>query len=656
MLIRKTYGESAQNATRALTCLRLIIAALACLVGNPAWSDQAFVSNEAGRAGLLVATEAVGSETHLQAGLLFDLLPGWKIYWRAPGDAGYPPKLNWDGSTNIGTPVLAWPVPERDMDHGLQTIGYHGRVILPLDIPVNEPGTPVSLRASLDYLACERICLPLTATLALDLPDGAATPSIHMHALAEARAHVPGDAALLGWRLNATTLSPGKDGNDLTVVVSATSQPFAHPVLFIDDGAATAFAPPTARLTEAGTKVVFTVGEIAADATPKPWTLVIADGERAATVSVTPTEGPPPAEAGSGKGFLAMIGLALLGGLILNLMPCVLPVLSLKILAVLGHGGGERVYARRAFLASAAGIVLSFLTLAALLATLRAAGQRVGWGLQFQQPAFLGLMIVVLTVFAISLWDGVHLPMPAWAHRLAGSRGHHSLAAHFLSGLLATILATPCSAPFVGTAIGFALTGPATQTFAIFGAMGLGMSAPFLAVALRPDLATTLPKPGRWMVVMKRGLGLALAATALWLGVVLAGVLGWDSAGAPSEDHRSVAWTPFQPANIPALVSQGKVVFVDVTARWCISCKVNKLAVVERGDVAKALARPNAVAMQADWTLPDESIGHYLEGFGRFGIPFDAVYGPGAPTGIALPELLTEADVLAAITRAAGVP
>ena len=158
------------------------------------------------------------------------------------------------------------------------------------------------------------------------------------------------------------------------------------------------------------------------------------------------------------------------------------------------------------------------------------------------------------------------------------------------------------------------------------------------------------------MVVMKRGLGLALAATALWLGVVLAGVLGWDSAGAPSEDHRSVAWTPFQPANIPALVSQGKVVFVDVTARWCISCKVNKLAVVERGDVAKALARPNAVAMQADWTLPDESIGHYLEGFGRFGIPFDAVYGPGAPTGIALPELLTEADVLAAITRAAGVP
>ena len=403
-----------------------------------------------------------------------------------------------------------------------------------------------------------------------------------------------------------------------------------------------------------------------------------------------------------------ILALALLGGLILNLMPCVLPVLSIKLLSVIGHGGGEARHVRAGFMASSAGILVSFMALASAAVALKQAGLSVGWGIQFQQPVFLIAMALVVTLFACNLWDMFQIRLPGRISTAAATAGQgHSLAGHFATGAFATLLATPCSAPFLGTAIGFALSRGAVEIFAVFIALGIGLALPYLAVAAVPRLATWLPKPGRWIVTVRRILGLALVATALWLLSVLmtqAGlraavmaflllallpvVLGlikqpprlrhgavWAvvamlavlSAVAPIAGPAPLAsgvgsgagagkinWLPFDPASIGREVAAGNTVFVDVTADWCLTCKVNKALVLERGEVLARLGAAGIVPMQADWTRPDPAIAAFLQRFSRYGIPFDAVFGPAAPEGHVLPELLTTDSVLTAIDAVSG--
>lgn len=608
--------------------------ALACLFSL---SAQAEPENQAGRVDLIAAAEAVGTAQTLEIGVVFHLKPGWKIYWRLPGDAGYPPNITWEQSSNIGIPQMSWPAPTRHVEAGLQTIGYTGNVIFPFAIPVQTPGQPVHLQAQIDYLACEKICVPLDVELNLDLPSGPATPSIHAQALAQALARIPGPLPKMGWHLDQAQIIDGA----LRVVLSG-DQPFKHPDVLVEDANHTAFALPEVALN--GNRATLTIAPVPAGLAGQNVTLTVLDGDQAAQIETPVTLG-----ISRPNGTLwGMAIIALLGGVVLNLMPCVLPILSLKILSLLSHSGGERQHARAGFLASSVGIIVSFLGLATILILIRQGGHSVGWGLQFQQPVFLGIMIVILGLFSANLWDLFHIPLPSWAGRLG--TGTNSLAGHFLSGLFATLLATPCSAPFVGTAIGFALARGPVEILAIFFSLGLGMALPYLAVALRPELAVRLPHPGPWMGVVRRVLGVCLAVTALWLGVVLAGTLAAASTQPGKSD--AVAWVAFDPDRLNAEVAQGHVVLVDVTAQWCITCKVNKLTVIERGEVAAALRQPGTLAMQADWTQPNEAISRYLESFGRYGIPFDAIYGPAAPNGIALPEIPTTADVLNAIHAA----
>jgi len=400
-------------------------------------------------------------------------------------------------------------------------------------------------------------------------------------------------------------------------------------------------------------------------------------------------------------GFLLF---ALLGGLILNVMPCVLPVLSLKLLGLIGHEGESSRHVRLGFLASAAGILTAFAGLAAVLAALKGMGGSVGWGIQFQQPWFLIAMMLVLTLFAGNLWGWFEIPLPSFIGRLAGIGGRGNLAGQFGAGIFATLLATPCSAPFVGTAIGFALARGTSEIFAIFIALGLGFAAPYLLVAALPAIAELLPRPGRWMIAIRRLLGLMLAGTAVWLLTVLAveidrtavwavaalvvaivgalwarhhlpvrlraispaavGFLALAALAVPTQfaASRSVAvsadpaglWRPFEEAAIARLVGEGKTVFVDVTADWCVTCVVNKRLVVDSSGIQNRLRGANVVAMQADWTQPDDGIARYLAANNRYGIPFNAVYGPGAPKGIVLPELLSEGVVLDALAKASG--
>jgi len=290
---------------------------------------------------------------------------------------------------------------------------------------------------------------------------------------------------------------------------------------------------------------------------------------------------------------------------------------------------------------------------------LKLAGHEIGWGIQFQQPVFLGVLATICLVFAANLWGLFEVPLPALAGDLAlatdrRARNHKVLGA-FLTGVFATVLATPCSAPFVGTAIGFALSRGGAEIFAIFLAMSVGLALPYLAVAAAPHLAVMLPRPGRWMVWLRKLLGISMAATALWLGWVLAGQLGLLRA-TPAEQAQgeAVHWQLFDQAAIPGLVQSGKVVFIDVTADWCLTCKANKSLVLDRAPVTDNLNGPNVVPMVADWTKPDPAISRYLAHFNRYGIPLNVVYGPKAPEGIVLPELLTSDAVLEALARAQG--
>lgn len=688
----------------------MLMAALLAALGLPAMAAEPgaseWATSESGKVRLVSATTGTGEAGQLRLGLHFKLEPGWKIYWRTPGDAGYPPKLDWAGSANLDNPQPRWPAPHRFVLAGLQNYGYSGEVILPLDARVPEASRPVAARLAVDFLACAQICVPQKAELSLDLSTGPAEPSAFAHDIGRFTALVPGDGRRHGLSLDSAEALGSGETSVLRLTV-ASMEPFSDPDAFVEAEDVAAFGQPRVSLSPDRRRAVFDIpvpaGALMKPLAGAPMTVTVTDGMRAFETAMVPVPGTAaPMAADEAPSLAGMLLVALLGGLILNLMPCVLPVLSIKVIGVLAHGGGERAHVRASFVASAAGIVASFLALAALAIGLKQAGAAVGWGIQFQQPGFLALMVVLLALFAANLWGMFEIPMPAFLFNRGGGIPHHTVLGHFLSGAFATLLATPCSAPFLGTAIGFALARGPGEIVMIFTALGIGMAVPYLAVAIWPDFALKMPKPGRWMVTVRNILGLALAGTGLWLlsvlmvqaGMLAALVTGGAMAAAvavlglrhklPSaarpavtacvvalaglalaapfhgsangetgpETGGAVAWSRFDSQTVARLVADGKVVFVDVTADWCITCKVNKAAVIERGEVAKRLSSPGVVALRADWTRPDESISRYLASFGRYGIPFNAVYGPSAPDGIALPELLSEAEVLAALDKA----
>ena len=665
-----------------------------------------WAETEQGRVRLISAVAGVGSEGRLDLGLQFQLEPGWKIYWRSPGDAGYPPRLDWSASHNLADPTLSWPVPERFSLFGLETFGYGDEVVLPIAARAVDPAQGVALAAKLDFLVCEEICIPLEADLALALPSGAAASSSHGTLIETYRRLVPGEGAEAGLGFK----SVGLTGNleEAVVEARATSEiAFETPDLLVEGPPAFSYGKPEVALEDEGRSAVIRVPVLARSGARsviegKPLTVTLVDGRRGleTTVIARFAEGATPRF--DLAGLAVILGLAFIGGLILNVMPCVLPVLSLKLLSVVSHGGGERAQVRRSFLASAAGILASFLGLALLVLGLKGAGMAVGWGIQFQQPIFLVAMILVLMLFAWNLFGLFEFHLPRALGGLGAQGDDKSLAGSFWTGALATLLATPCSAPYLGTAVGFALARGPLEIVAVFLALGLGMALPYVLVAAVPGLATRLPRPGAWMLWVKRVMGLALLGTAVWLltvlwaesglaaalavavmalatapvlwldlrrklapGVAAAAILGLALAAfiTPPTLGKPVAardaggagnWQTLEATQISGLVAQGKVVFVDVTADWCITCQYNKVQVLDDGRVAERLEAAGVVTLRGDWTRPEPAISAYLESFGRYGIPFNAVYGPGRPEGEALPELLTSDEVLQALQRARG--
>lgn len=699
-----------------------LILVLASFTSSAHAASGAWAVTDHTRLRLISQTDGVGDGASVVLGLHFQMDEHWKIYWRSPGDAGFPPSIELEGSTNAQDATIHWPLPERFSVLGFETLGYTDEVVLPVTLILKQPGDALNATLAVSYLACAEICIPYDSVITLALPAGTATPSDEAHLLNRFQTQVPKAGPSQGLSLERVEFKADgakADTGVLYATVSSTSG-FQAPDAFIEGPDILAFAKPNASISADGKLAVLEIAFEGLSALEVPFdqstlTITVADTQRSAEFSGAQ---PSPASAdtlalvddlpsamATGPSLLVMLGLALMGGMILNLMPCVLPVLSIKLLGVVSHGGASPRIVRISFLASAAGIITSFLVLAAILIALKSAGLSIGWGIQFQHPWFLVGMAMVVTLFACNLWGFFEVHLPEGVSEFGAQEVHvHGIGGHFMTGALATLLATPCSAPFLGTAVGFALARGSGEILAIFAALGVGLALPYLLVASAPTLATRMPKPGRWMVILRRILGFALAATGLWLVSIVAvqvsdvaagliaaimaaialmlyvhkrlhrrfGKLDWVAvallsalAFAVPDALRDVGgngkaqteieglWKPFDLRSIETLVASGNVVVIDVTADWCITCQVNKAAVLNRGPVLARLQRTDVIAMKADWTRPNETISRYLASFGRYGIPFNAVYGPGAPDGILLPELLTNSMVLNAIEQAA---
>ena len=658
-----------------------------------------------GEARLISAVTARGDLDFLPLGLEFRLAPKWKIYWRTPGEAGLPPTIDLLADGDPLESRIKWPVPKRFNAFGFDNYGYDNIVILPLDVSGFASSGPLQLSGRIDALVCADICVPLSGAVKMTMPVGPASPSVDARAIAQAAALVPrqgGNASLVP--------------DHLWQVADRLYMRFAAPVpvddIFIEGIDGVAFKQPQL---DGGDAVIAIEAASLPDLTGRDITATIVAGnefvEQRLTVSTTGRK--PPA---TKPGWMIFL-LALLGGLILNLMPCVLPVLAIKVGSVLDAAGQQKSLIRARFLSAAAGIVTSFVILAAILATMRLAGAQIGWGIQFQSPAFLTVMILLIGVFVLSMLDRLILPVPAFAQRWTVSPTGASsplklLSGDFLTGMLATILATPCSAPFVGVAVGFALTGSTAALFGIFIAIGMGLAMPWMLITVAPGLICVLPRPGPWMVWLKRALALLMVGTGFWLASILfviagdmmaaaavvgiitilsglAGIgrvwarpLSWlgsailvwllisppavfttsNKVGMAGESPHNIdmLWQPWRPGMVEPLVGAGQTVFVDVTAAWCITCQANKSLVIEQAPVAPHIQQlvesGKLVLLRADWTRPSEDIAAFLAAYQRYGIPFNIIYGPYARNGIQLGELLTDASVMTALNKAMTKP
>ena len=661
------------------------------------------------QAELLADTASVIPGKPFVAGLHLKLAPGWHTYWLNPGDSGIAVNLDWKLPPGWKAGPLLWPLPVKHTEPGeMTTYGYDGEVLLMTEVTpsANLPTGEISLKAHASWLACAKSCVPGNADVMVTLPAGSGTTgggvSPQSALFARFRAQLPGVFPLpftLRWEPHDTEvylkINGAPDGAKLDFY--PLDPLFGHPeqleadVLRISlpkDGPMDRTNPPAVRgllvMEHNGERAGWLVGN--ADAAPVP--------VKQAGPSIA-----PPASGGSGTVLTVAraLGFGFIGGFLLNLMPCVLPVIALKILGFLGQAGESRRRVFRLGLAFVAGIFVWFLLLAAAIVVARSVGRQVNWAFQFQNPRFVLGATVFLFVFALNLLGVFEIWLPG-ANRLADVSGRGGYAGAFLHGVFATLLATPCTAPFLGPALGFALAQNALLIVIMFLAIAAGMSLPYLLLTAQPGWMRFLPRPGLWMVRFKQIMGFLLMGTVVWLIriyvsernaadgfgalwmllgtgiacwifgtwftpesgagrriVVLSAMTGVISLGAalaapsPVED-----WAAWSPERVAALRAEGKPVFVDFTAEWCANCKYNEQFVLSTAEVRGALR--GFATLRGDWTKGDPAITAEMRKLGRGGVPVYIVYPKGGGEPRVLPEILTERLVLDALRGASPAP
>jgi thiol:disulfide interchange protein len=707
---------------------RLIFAVpLLFAVGLPARAVSSSADAPHVRVELLVPGDNLyGSDKLNDAGIYFKLEPGWHIYWINPGDAGEPPHIQWTLPKGITAGPMQFPAPKRLPLGPLMDYGYENEVLFPLKLHVADgvKAGPVTLHAKVDWLICRATCIPGKAELEVQRKvyvglyeiltpkditlsqrffqgdNSKSLPAIPKPLPANARAVF--QPTPTGFRL---VIETGQKETEATF--------FPEDQDILDN-------PAPQKFTSIATGLILDLkkdANLAADSAQLKGVLELSGGrayEIAATREVSfgvvrMVTSPAAAPTFALGMLLRTTGLAFLGGLLLNLMPCVFPVLFLKGLALV-HTGHRELHKLRAHgLVYAAGILVSFWALVGVLLGLRAAGATLGWGFQFQSPVFLALMAGLLFFLGLSLAGQfeIGLTLTSAGGFLAQKQGYTG---SFFTGVLAVVVATPCTAPFMGAAIGYALAQSALVTFAVFTALALGLAAPYVALTLQPAWTRILPKPGAWMEVLRQAVAVPIFATVIWLAWVLAaaygaGVLaallasflllaiaGWFLGRWPARRWATVVaalillgvialavfgqrlvgesngkaiqpgntilnsaaangWEPWSADAVSRYQSEGRPVFVDFTASWCLSCQVNERVALNRPEVQQAFRSANVALLRADWTRHDEAITQALAALGRSGVPAYALYAPEESSPRLLPEVLTQNIVMDALTK-----
>ena len=636
----------------------------------------------------------------------------WHTYWQNPGDSGLPTTLDWKLPGGITAGPIQWPAPKALPAGPLINYGYEGEVfhLVDLAVPATLPaGTPVTLAARADWLVCEDTCIPEGVDLSLTLPVDA---SADAHPKWSAPILATRDALprpLAGWKVTATG-----DGPKVRLTLAAPAgAPDPGVVRFFpfSEGQIEPSAPQALARDGSGLVLTLPVANQLAPGFTRVAGVLTApgglSGPRAATVDVplagTVVAGPKPLEApapkvdfvGAGTSALSLwaaLAFAFGGGMLLNLMPCVFPVLSIKAMGFVKHHDARSTMHGEA-IAYSVGVVLSFVLLALALVALRAAGEQLGWGFQLQSPGVVTALALLFFLLALNLSGLFEFGMFAPRAAAGWTSKNRSIDA-FLGGVLAVVVASPCTAPFMGAALGYAITQPVGVTIAVFVALGLGMALPFAALAWFPGWRRRLPKPGPWMERVKQVLAFPLYATVAWLawvlgaqvdndavlrlalglvmvafaawawrafrggaarGFALAAAAGLAGAGllmaplvagpvatAEAGAAKSAAddrWQAFSPVRVESLVAAGRPVFVDFTAAWCVTCQVNKRLVLNDPDIVTAFGRKNVALVRADWTRRDPEITQALAALGRNGVPVYVLHRPGK-SPLVLPEVL----------------
>ena len=754
--IRRSVRSVWNPAVAAMTAV--VVSSLLCAA--PIKTEHAEVELIAERTALVAGEKNT-------IGLSIKHAPHWHTYWKNPGDSGYPTKITWEVPAGYGIGDIEWPTPKRLATGPIVNFGFEGDVLLPVTVSVPtaaKVGESVTFKGKAEWLVCKDVCIPEEGDVSVTLPVGKdAKPSATAPRFAAARTATPGDAS--SWKATLhTAVNPAREvwlellapanaaklaALDVFPVPEQVSDPSVQQVYRTDSGYAIKLKlvdgvklPDRMPIVLAATSALAAKGEfsgttlatVANSVYSLPSTAVAVNGGVA-------NSGGAVAATGDVTLWSALL-LAFIGGMILNLMPCVFPVLSLKILSFAKYGGGGSGSApsplrgegrgegdggiagnlgsishqpplpnppppggrglRRAMrqhgLFYAVGVVLSFLALAGVMLALKSAGSAVGWGFQLQNPGVVWVLAVIFFLIGLNLMGAFEVGQLAPSSLLSMQAKHPGVDA-FFSGVLAVIAASPCTAPFMGAALGFALTQSAVAALAVFAALGIGMALPYVLLAWFPKWLDKLPRPGPWMVTFKQLLAFPMFLTVVWLvwvvslqagadgaAIVLLGLVGlafaawligsmksgvrwagvaaaviatalaWPAsepaqAAAGAAKSGSVSWQPWDPATVAKLNAEGKPVFVDFTAAWCVSCQANKRLVLTRTEIEQAFTQKQVTLMRADWTNRDERITQALASMNRSGVPVYVLHAPGKSPQV-LPELLTTGivkDALAAL-------
>ena len=638
----------------------------------------------------LISPYSQNSSKNITIGLEYQMQPGWKTYWKSPGDGGFAQNISWENSSNISDVKILWPTPIKFEILGLTSLGYQDNVTFPLEIEIENEFQDINLDLHVNYLICKEICIPGDARIFLDIPAGEKKINDNYFDVEQALSKLPEKDFSRTYlkNINANVL----EGENLsTIRLQIESEKiFFNPEIFLH----TPFGLPVVQHTisySANNKLItaefdFNKKLISEDSFPLEVVLKDVNHNFEHLLSAQITKDISNSTMNT---FIFYILISLLAGLILNVMPCVFPILSIKLMSVFTVDQGT---ARVSFLTVALGIVSSFFLLGVCFLVLQYFNFSIAWGMQFQKPYFLIFITLIIFLFMMNMFGQFQINLPQSFSNIAfAGLGNKSFFKDFFNGFFATLMATPCSAPFVGTAITAAFTQNYITGMSIFLFMGIGMASPYLLIALFPKLVNFLPKPGIWMIYVKYFLGLLLLATVVWLSNILLNFFNiyflvislfvllvityrrkfplfkntitiasiififFATSLQIFQQHSSSGeekdWVSFFTVDIDQLVAQDKIIFLDITADWCATCQFNKINVLNSDNIIKQFKENNITLIRADWTKPNERVNLFLEKYDRFGIPFNAFFSKKFPDGILLSELLSEKEIVNAINK-----